>query len=279
MKQNTAEKTNPTAEPENRPRRREFLRKGPLLGGAYLAAATRAQASPAPGVAARPVEASDFIYSTCLQCNTGCEIKVRIQDGLAVKIEGNPYGPRPMDPHIAWDTPVAGAARLNGAICPKGQAGIQTTYDPYRITKVLKRAGARGEGKWVTIPFHQAISEIVDGGVLFPQDGGRSVTGLQALWALRDPKLAKDMAADVAAIQDKKMTVAEFKEKYKDHLDKLIDPDHPDFGPKNNQFVFNWGRLKAGRSEFFKRFVNSSFGSKNAHGHTTVCQGSIYFAG
>jgi tetrathionate reductase subunit A len=27
------------------------------------------------------------------------------------------------------------------------------------------------------------------------------------------------------------------------------------------------------------RFVRSSFGSNNAHGHTTVCQGSIYFAG
>ncbi|MBI4875238.1 MAG: molybdopterin-dependent oxidoreductase, partial [Acidobacteria bacterium] len=79
--------------------------------------------------------------------------------------------------------------------------------------------------------------------------------------------------------QDKKMTVAEFKEKYKDNLDKLIDPDHPDFGPRNNQFVFNWGRLKAGRSEFFLRFVKDSFGSTNGHGHTTVCQGSIYFAG
>jgi anaerobic selenocysteine-containing dehydrogenase len=261
--------------------RREFLSKGPLLGGACLAAALEAGAElSSPNRASmKPVEASDFIYTTCLQCNTGCEIKVRIQNGLAVKIDGNPYAPRSMDPHIDWRTPVADAARLMGAICPKGQAGMQTTYDPYRITKVLKRAGARGEGKWVTIPFHQAIEEIVTGGVLFPQDGGRAVTGLKDLYALRDPKLFRDMAADVALVQDKKMTVAEFKEKYKDHLDKLIDPDHPDFGPKNNQFVFNWGRLKAGRQDLFLRFVRSSFGSNNAHGHTTVCQGSIYFAG
>jgi anaerobic selenocysteine-containing dehydrogenase len=266
---------------ENLVGRREFLSKGPLLGGACLAAALEAGAQlSGPGRATmKPIEASDFIYTTCLQCNTGCEIKVRIQDGLAVKIDGNPYAPRTMDPHIDWRTPAAEAARLMGAICPKGQAGMQTTYDPYRITKVLKRAGARGEGKWVTIPFHQAIEEIVNGGVLFPQDGGRAVTGLKDLYALRDPKLFRDMAADVALIQDKKMTVAEFKEKYKDHLDKLIDPDHPDFGPKNNQFVFNWGRLKAGRQDFFLRFVRSSFGSNNAHGHTTVCQGSIYFAG
>jgi tetrathionate reductase subunit A len=261
--------------------RREFLSKGPLLGSACLAAALEASAElSGPNRASmKPVAASDFIYTTCLQCNTGCEIKVRIQNGLAVKIDGNPYAPRPMDPHIDWRTPVTDAARLMGAICPKGQAGMQTTYDPYRITKVLKRAGARGEGKWVTIPFHQAIEEIVTGGVLFPQDGGRVVTGLKDLYALRDPKLFQDMAADVALIQDKKMTVAEFQAKYKDHLDKLIDPDHPDFGPKNNQFVFNWGRLKAGRQDFFLRFVRSSFGSNNAHGHTTVCQGSIYFAG
>lgn len=153
------------------------------------------------------------------------------------------------------------------------------TYDPYRITKVLKRAGARGEGKWITIPFHQAIEEIVNGGVLFPQDGGRVVTGLKDLYALRDPRLFRDMAADVARIRRREMTVAEFKEKYKDHLDKLIDPDHPDFGPKNNQFVYNWGRQKAGRGDLFRRFVQTSFGSVNAHGHTTVCQGSIYFAG
>ncbi|MBI5283417.1 MAG: molybdopterin-dependent oxidoreductase [Candidatus Solibacter usitatus] len=269
-------------EPRPDPARRELLRSGALLGGACLASALNAQASPGDSrarVKPKPVEASDYIYSTCLQCNTGCEIKVRIQDGMAVKIDGSPYGPRTMDPHIAWTTPVTQVARLNGIICPKGQSGIQTTYDPYRVVKVLKRAGRRGEGKWTTIAFDQAVKEIVEGGALFPQDGGAGVTGLRDLYALRDPKVHASMAADVTNIQDKKMTVAEFKDKYKDYLDTLIDPDHPDFGPKNNQFVFNWGRLKAGRSEFFLRFLKDSFGSTNGHGHTTVCQGSIYFSG
>ncbi len=225
------------------------------------------------------MDPSRYIYTTCLQCNTGCGTKVRIQDGVAVKIEGNAYGPRAMDPHIDWNTPASQAARIQDHICPKGQAGLQSTYDPYRITKVLKRAGARGEGKWVTIPFEQAVTEIVEGGVLFPQDGGKTVTGFRELYALKDPAAFKAMAADVALIQSKKMTVAEFKEKHKDLLGTLIDPDHPDFGPKNNQFVFNWGRLRAGRQDFFLRFVKDSFGSNNGHGHTTVCQGSIYFAG
>ena len=263
--------------------RREIIRSGALLGSACLAAllgdSASAQPATGPRVPARKTGPSDWIYTTCLQCNTGCEIKVRIQDGLAVKIDGNPYGPRAMDPHLDWRTPVAQATKLKGSICPKGQAGMQTAYDPYRIMKVLKRAGKRGEGKWTTISFHDAITEIVNGGVLFPQDGGNRVTGLRDLYALRDPRVFASMAADVRNIQDKKLTVAEFKEKYKDHLDKLIDPDHPDLGPKNNQFVFNWGRLKAGRGDFFRRFVTDSFGSVNAHGHTTVCQGSIYFAG
>jgi tetrathionate reductase subunit A len=265
------------------PERRKLLVRGALLGPGCLAAALGMRQGLAAGqgerAAPKPIEASDYIHTTCLQCNTGCEIKVRIQDGLAVKIDGNPYGPRPMDPHIDWHTPAREAARLNGVICPKGQSGLQSAYDPYRVTRVLKRAGARGEGKWISIPFERAIAEIVEGGVLFPQDGGRVVTGLRDLYALRDPWLFQSMGADVAAIQEGKMTVAEFQSRYREHLDKLIDPDHPDFGPKNNQFVFNWGRLKAGRQDFFLRFVKDSFGSNNAHGHTTVCQGSIYFAG
>jgi len=281
---NTSKKDMPTPEPEGQraPARRELLKTTALLGGlASVVGRVRAETSEAEGRAAGPAEAApsaaDYIYTTCLQCNTGCEIKVRIQDGVAVKVEGNPYGPRAMDPHIPWNTPVAAAARVHGHICPKGQAGTQSSYDPYRVVKVLKRAGRRGENRWISIPFDQAISEIVEGGNLFPGES-RRVTGLREIWSLRDPAVAKALSDDVALIHSRKMTVAEFKTKHAANLHHLIDPDHPDLGPKNNQFVFNWGRLKAGRSDFFSRFVRTSFGSANAHGHTTVCQGSIYFA-
>jgi len=226
----------------------------------------------APAPAAAGASAADYIYTTCLNCNVGCETKVRIQNGVAVKVDGNPYAPRAMDPHIPWSTPVAAAARINGHICPKGQAGIQVAYDPYRVTRVLKRAGRRGENQWISIPFDQAVAEVVEGG------GFPGTPGLRELWALRDPAVATAMAADVVLLQDRKITLEEFKTKHAQHLDLLIDPDHPDFGPKNNQFVFNFGRVKAGRGDFFTRFVRDSFGSTNYHGHTTVCQGSIYFA-
>ena len=105
----------------------------------------------------------NIINTVCLQCNTGCSIKVKILDGLAVKIDGNPYSPWTMWPHIPYKTPLVTAAAVDGHICPKGQSGIQTLYDPYRIRKVLKRAGKRGENKWVSISFEQAVKEIVEG--------------------------------------------------------------------------------------------------------------------
>ncbi len=214
------------------------------------------------------------IYSVCQQCNTNCGIKVKFVDGLVAKIDGNPYSPWTLAPNISYTTPIADAAVVEGALCPKGQAGIQTLYDPYRLVKVLKRAGKRGENKWQTIPFDQAITEIVNGGDLF---GEGKVEGLKDICALRDPKLSAALAEDAAQVAAKKLTLEEFKLKHADNLKYLIDPDHPDLGPKNNQFCLNWGRLKAGRAEMLKRFVGSGLGSTNTHGHTTVCQGSLYF--
>ncbi len=148
---------------------------------------------------------------------------------------------------------------------------------------MLKRAGKRGENKWQTVPFDQAINEIVNGGLLFahvPGEENRTVTGLKDIYVLRDRKIASAMAADATAIlsaKDKKKAVEEFKTKHAENLHYLIDPDHPDLGPKNNQMVYWWGRLKAGRAEFGNRFFNDYFGTVNTHGHTTVCQGSLYF--
>ena len=168
------------------------------------------------------------------------------------------------------------AASFDASLCPKGYAGIQTLYDPYRIVKVLKRAGKRGENRWKSIPFEQAVAEIVDGGDLF---GEGHVDGLNAIIACRDPKIAEALQKDTADVLAKKLTLEEFKTKQAANLKYLIDPDHPDLGLKNNQFCLNWGRLKGGRSELIRRFTEFSCGSINYHGHTTVCQGSLYFSG
>jgi anaerobic selenocysteine-containing dehydrogenase len=273
--------------------RKEFLKSVAFLGGLSMfsgllnvSAAKPQEKTQKEGSASFLDKPEDILYTVCLQCNTGCGIKIRLSDGVIAKIDGNPLSPWTMTPHLPYKTPIVDITRVDGAICPKGQSGIQTLYDPYRIVKVLKRAGPRGSNKWKTISFEQAIKEIVEGGKLFADIGeDRHIDGLKDVWALRDAKVSKAMAKKVKEILDekdkekKKALVEEFKSEFKDHLNTFIDPDHPDLGPKNNQFVFMWGRMKAGRSELVARFVKDAFGSVNAHGHTTVCQGSLYFTG
>jgi tetrathionate reductase subunit A len=274
--------------------RRRFLAGGAMLGAGLPLVGRPARASNGghailnsdrPDAAYDLAAADHHILSACLQCNTGCGIVAKLEDGVVTKIDGNPYSPWTLLPHLPFETSADDAAPVDGALCPKGQSGLQTAYDPYRIRKVLKRAGKRGENQWVTISFEQAIREIADGGRLFTDVEGeenREVEGLREIVALRDPDLAASMAADVQAIWDesdpdaKAELVSAFQEKHADHLDVLIDPEHPDLGPKNNQIVVTWGRLKDGRGDLYKRFA-AGLGTMNAHGHTTVCQGSLYF--
>ena len=271
--------------------RRDFLKLSGVTGAAaaVLANLPKAQQAIAKTMSAGPgilfeSKPENQIYTVCLQCNTGCGIKVKLLEGLAAKIEGNPYSPWTLWPHPAYETPIKEMATIEGALCPKGQAGIQTAYDPYRIVSVLKRKpGTKsGEGQWETISFDKAITEVVNGGNLF---GEGKVDGLKAVRALTEPEVAKDMSAAIAAFWNekdkdkKKALLEEFKTKFKDHLDTLIDPDHPDLGPKNNQFMFVWGRMKGGREDIVDRFVKGGFGSINMNGHTTICQGSLYFTG
>ena len=86
------------------------------------------------------------------------------------------------------------------------------------------------------------------------------------------------MAEDAKKCGKGEMNVAEFKKKYWDHLDKLIDPEHPDLGPKNNGFVFLAGRIQPGRAQLMKWFTELSLGSKNHYEHTTICEQSHHIA-
>ena len=279
--------------------RRDFVKTSALVGGAVALASTvpwaaeqvlgMAPASAAASALSQGQESGytltqpeNILYSSCMQCNTGCGIKVKLVDGVIAKLDGNPFSPMAYWPHLPYKSSPFDVTTQDGWICPKGQAGIQTAYDPYRIRRVLKRTGKRGENKWESISFEQAVEEIANGGAF--ADGSKT-PGLNEIRALRDNDLAKAIAAAVQAIIDekdaekKKALVAKFQVDFADNLDLMIDPEHPDLGPKNNQFTFAWGRLKDGRGEILKRFAGDAMGTVNAHGHTTVCQGSLYFTG
>ncbi len=83
--------------------------------------------------------------STCGMCPAGCGIIVRTREHKANKIEGNPLHP------------------INrGALCARGQAGLEVLYNPDRIKGPMKRIGERGEGKWEEITWDEAIKTIAD---------------------------------------------------------------------------------------------------------------------
>ena len=269
--------------------RREILKAGALVGtGALLGTqgehilGTIARAGSSEALAQSAyvlAQPENVLYGLCLQCNTQCTLKTKTQDGVLVKIDGNPYSPMNLQPQLSYDALATQAAKVDGSICSKGQGGVQSQYDPYRLRKVLKRAGPRGSGKWKSISFEQAVAEIVDGGKLFADAGeDRVVPGFKDVFVLTDAALSKAMAGDAAQIRAGKLTVETFKAKYSQHLGLLIDPEHPDLGPKNNQFVFQGGRIGPDREVYAQRFTFGGLGSVNWYAHTTICEQAHHVA-
>ncbi len=220
--------------------RRNFLKKMAVVGGG--AALTGCTNTLIPfelpkekvdeeiwGAAAEDVVETDFgvqvKYTVCQMCPGFCGVKARIKDGRLIKLDGNPYHPNTLEPHIPYDTSLEKAIRFTGSLCVKGQSGIQTLYNPMRIKQPLKRVGPRGSGKWQTISWEQAISEIVEGGDLF---GEGQVEGLKGLRDLKTP----------------------------------IDPQAPELGPRANQFVFMSGESGLGQHLFIQRFLKA-YGTVN----------------
>lgn len=221
--------------------------------------------------------AENVIFTTCEQCNTFCTIKAYIMSGknkgpyssLIRKIAGNQYSPLNMVPDgaILYDTPideavkgtgdVTGYGRGNrgGRICLKGQAGIQTAYDPFRVQEPLRRVGARGSGKWKTISWEEAYEEIVFGSKEL------GTPGLKELAVHADEE---EVMTDWEKVKSGEMDFDSFDQKYRD---VLINTKHPDFGPKVNEIGFMVGD----RRDFMERFIQQSLGTANYYHHGGIC--------
>jgi anaerobic selenocysteine-containing dehydrogenase len=97
--------------------------------------------------------------SICPLCAGGCGMNVRVMDAdvettrngqagvvampVAKKLEGNAKDPI-----------------SQGGLCARGQASIQITYHPDRLTHPLKRTGTRGSGDFKEIGWDEAIAEL-----------------------------------------------------------------------------------------------------------------------
>ncbi|MHC1698086.1 MAG: molybdopterin-dependent oxidoreductase [Geobacteraceae bacterium] len=86
-----------------------------------------------------------YYASSCSSCPAGCGILVRVSEGRAKKIEGNPQHP------------------VNrGRLCARGQAILQELYHPDRIQQPLRRSGTRGSGKFQKISWSEALNLLTD---------------------------------------------------------------------------------------------------------------------
>ncbi len=82
--------------------------------------------------------------STCRMCPAGCGIVVRIMNGRAVKIEGNPEHP------------------VNrGKLCARGQAGLQLLYNPDRVTGAARQE-ERGSRKFKPVAWNEALNTLYE---------------------------------------------------------------------------------------------------------------------
>src|ERR1700750_61679 len=106
----------------------------------------------APGIA-------EWKPSVCPMCAAGCGVNVRVMEAdvettrngqagvvqmnVAKKLEGNDKDPI-----------------SRGGLCARGQASIQLTYHPDRLTQPMKRSGARGSGEFKPVTWDEAIGEL-----------------------------------------------------------------------------------------------------------------------
>ncbi len=125
--------------------RREFLTvAGTAALGASLAGCGRVRTflrgSPAPSEQVAERGAAVDVFSICDNCVNKCGIVAHVVDGRLVKIDPNPHFPK-----------------SRSMLCAKGNAGVQTLYDPDRLKHPLIRVGERGEGKWRKASWDEAL--------------------------------------------------------------------------------------------------------------------------
>lgn len=148
--------------------RRAFLRSAAVVGSVAVVGAALSRRAVADvledlhydGVP-DPVADCTYVYTTCLMCHSDCGLKVRVYDGVAVKIEGNPFHPQNLenDERLSYTEDPAAHTNTNGRICAKGQAALETLYNPYRLKQPMRRVGARGAGEWETISWDDALDD------------------------------------------------------------------------------------------------------------------------
>ena len=122
--------------------RRNFLKLSGMVGAAAATGLGGLRLLEHGQAQAAAAFQDQWIPTCCNMCGGTSGIFARVYNGRVIKIEPNSFNPIGLC-NISTDFT---ALQSTGArICPKGNAGIMTLYDPDRIKKPLKRVGARAK--------------------------------------------------------------------------------------------------------------------------------------
>jgi len=88
---------------------------------------------------------AEKIYSICGMCTVRCPIMAEVENGEITFLQGNPHFPS-----------------MKGAICPRGAAGVALIKDRERPQRPMIRNGERGEGKWRTVEWDEALDYVAE---------------------------------------------------------------------------------------------------------------------
>ena len=116
-------------------------------------------------VESRSAKSRTAIYTTCHQCDQQCAEIAYTQEGILVKLDGNPVD-----------------QKSKGRLCPKGQAGILEVYNPYRIKKPMIRTNPEKafnvDPGWREVSWEEALdllsSKLTD---IIGKYGARAIVG------------------------------------------------------------------------------------------------------
>ncbi|MBP8224883.1 MAG: molybdopterin oxidoreductase family protein [Acidovorax sp.] len=91
-----------------------------------------------------PVTAATAVLGACPHdCPDTCALITTVQDGVAVKVHGNPAHPH-----------------TDGVLCTKVSRYTERTYHPERILHPLKRCGPKGSGQFARVSWEAALADI-----------------------------------------------------------------------------------------------------------------------
>ncbi len=96
----------------------------------------------------------------CAMCSSGCGLTVRVMAADADIVRNGQAGVVRINAAKKLEG-APGHPVNQGGLCVRGQAAIQVTYHPDRITQPLKRAGNRGEGRYEAVTWDAALTELL----------------------------------------------------------------------------------------------------------------------